>query len=92
MHLVWKPNNGGWRFTIDYKSFNKVIFNEGWQIPNMNEMLVRIGSKKPKCIGVADLIYQIPLHENSRALTAFIGFRDVYEWTLECQEIIFGLR
>ena len=84
VHLVRKPNNGGWRFTIDYRSLNKVISNEGWQIPNMKEMLVRIGAKRPKCFGVADLtqgFYQMPLHENSRAPTAFICFRGVYEWT-----------
>jgi hypothetical protein len=55
VHLVCKPNNGGWRFTIDYRSLNKVISNEGWQIPNMKEMLTRIESKKPCRFGVADL-------------------------------------
>jgi hypothetical protein len=81
VHLVRKPNNGGWRFTIDYRSLNKVIYNEGWQIPNMKEMLVRIGAKRPKSFGFADLtqwFYQMPLHENSRAPTAFICFRGVY--------------
>ena len=29
VHLVRKPNNGGCRFTIDYRSLNKVISNEG---------------------------------------------------------------
>ena len=50
----------------------------------MKEMLTRIGSKKPRRFGVADLtqgFYQMPLHENSRAPTAFICFRGVYEWT-----------
>jgi hypothetical protein len=28
VHLVRKPNNGGWRFTIDYRSLNQVISNE----------------------------------------------------------------
>jgi hypothetical protein len=30
VHLVRKPQNDGWRFTIDYRSLNKVISNEGW--------------------------------------------------------------
>ena len=30
-------------FTIDYRALNKVITNEGWQIPNMKDMLQRIG-------------------------------------------------
>ena len=33
VHLIWKQNNGSWRFTIDYRSLNKIISNEGWQIP-----------------------------------------------------------
>ena len=32
VHLVRKPR-GGWQFTIDYRALNKVITNEGWQIP-----------------------------------------------------------
>jgi len=50
----------------------------------MKEMLTRIGSKKPRRFGVADLtqgFYQMPLHENSGAPTTFICFRGVYEWT-----------
>ena len=82
VHVVRKPNNGDWRFTIDYRSLNKVISNEGWKIPNMKEMLVRIGSKRPKCFGVSDLtqgFYQMSLHENSRTPTVFICFRGVYK-------------
>ena len=36
------------RFIIDYRALNKVITNEGWQIPNMKDMLQGIGSLKPK--------------------------------------------
>ena len=35
VHLV----RSGWRFTIDYRGLNKVVSNEGWQIPNMRDML-----------------------------------------------------
>ena len=50
----------------------------------MKEMLVRIGAKRPKFFGVANItqgFYQMPLHENSRAPSTFICFRGVYEWT-----------
>jgi hypothetical protein len=34
LHLVPKPNKDKqWCFTIDYRNLNKVIPNEGWQIP-----------------------------------------------------------
>ena len=81
--MVRKPS-GGWRFTIDYRALNKVITNEGWQIPNMKDMLQRIGSLKPRVFGVADLtpgFYQMPLHKDCWAATAFISFRGIYEWT-----------
>ena len=80
VHLVCKPS-GGWRFTIDYRALNKVTTNEGWQIPNMKDMLRRIGSLKPRVFGVADLtqgFYQMPLHRNCWAATAFISFRGIY--------------
>jgi len=54
VHLIRKPT-GGWRFTVDYRGLNKVISNEGWQIPNMRDMLMRIGHQRPKCFAVADL-------------------------------------
>ena len=39
---MWK-SSGGWRFTIDYRTLNKVITKEGLQITNMKEMLQSIG-------------------------------------------------
>ena len=33
VHLVWKPKHGGWRFTIDFRSLNKVISNEEGSSP-----------------------------------------------------------
>jgi hypothetical protein len=43
VHLVRKPSNG-WRFTVDFRNLNKVISNKGWKIPNMKEIIERIGS------------------------------------------------
>ena len=83
VHLIRKPT-GDWRFTVDYRGLNKVISNEGWQIPNMRDMLMRIGHQRPKCFAVADLtsgFFQMPLHETCRKYTAFISFRGIYEWT-----------
>ena len=82
-HLVRKPTNG-WRFTVDFRNLNKVISNEGWQIPNMKEMIERIGSVRPARFAIADLtsgFFQMPLDEPCRQYTAFITFRGIYEWT-----------
>ena len=55
VHLVRKPTNGWW-FTIDFRNLNKVISNEGWQIPNMKEMIERIGNQRPARFAIADFI------------------------------------
>jgi len=46
---------------IYYRAINKAITNQGWQIPNMKDMLQRIGSLKPRVLGVAaQRFYQMP--------------------------------
>jgi len=55
-----------------------------WQIPNMSEMLQRIGNLRPKFFGIADLtsgFFQMPITDESMQSTAFITFRGIYEWT-----------
>ena len=81
VHLVRKPSND-WRFTVDFRNLNKVISNEGWQIPNMKEMIERIGSLRPSRFSIADLtsgFFQMPLNETCLPFTAFITFRGIYE-------------
>ena len=82
VHLVQKKPNG-WRF-LDFCNLNKVISNEGWKIPNMKEMIERIGSLRPSQFAIVDLtsgFFQMPLNETCRPFTAFITFRGIYEWT-----------
>ena len=81
VHLVWKLS-GGWRFTIDYRALNKVItkgnhqiINEGWQIPNMKEMLQRIGSLKSK--GSESRTNDTRLLPNA-TLQVMLAFNDVH--------------
>jgi hypothetical protein len=83
VHLVRKPK-GGWRFTVDFRGINRVIDNQGWQLPNIKDMLTRIGARRPKIFGAADLTmgyFQMPLDAQSRRATAFVTFRGIYEWT-----------
>ena len=80
--LVPKPNDK-WRFCVDYKGLNKHTQRERWPIPNIKEMLERIGSKKPKYFIILDLVsgyYQAKISEYSRKWTAFITFWGVFEW------------
>jgi len=73
VHLVRKPTNG-WRFTVDFRNLNKVISNEGWQIPNMNKIIERIGSIRRARFTIADLtsrFFQMPFGEPCRQYAAF---------------------
>ena len=80
--LTPKPN-GKWRFCIDYRNLNNCSESLGWPIPNIAQMIRRIGMSRPKVFGVMDLTsgyHQAPLSESSRKYTAFTTFMGVYEW------------
>ena len=81
--LVPKPN-GKWRLVQDFIRLNKLTSNsESWPIPNIKDMLYRIGAKRPRYFAVLDLTsgyHQMAIAENSRRHTAFITSAGVYEW------------
>jgi hypothetical protein len=81
--VVPKPGDNNWRMVLDYKNLNKLTSSEGWPIPNIRDMIYRIGSNRPKYFVVMDLTsgyHQAPISEDSRKLTAFITQFGVYEW------------
>ena len=81
--LAPKPNDK-WRFCIDYQNLNSCCENEGWNIPNIGQMLQRLGGHRPKLLAVMDLTsgyHQTLLSLASIVLTAFITFMGVFEWT-----------
>ena len=68
---------------IDHRNLNKATKSLGWPLPNIKQMLQRVGLKKPKYFGVADLVsgyHQAPLSQKSQEFTAFITHMGVYEW------------
>jgi len=80
--LTPKPNNK-WRFCVDFRNLNECSESMGWPIPNIEQMLQRIGQAKPCIFGSLDFTsgyHQAPLSEDSRRFTAFITFMGVYEW------------
>ena len=81
--LVPKPNKT-WRLVLDFKSLNKAtIKHYNWPIPNIRDMLNRIGSQKPRFFAVFDLTsgyYQAKISESSRKYTAFLTHSGVYRW------------
>ena len=81
--MVPKPD-GTFRMCVDYRALNDCTADASWSIPNIAEMLRRIGSQKPKIYGIMDLTQgyrQAPLTLTTRAYTAFITFSGVYQFT-----------
>ena len=73
-HLPPKPD-GSYRFTCDFRELNAATKPRNNFIPNIEEMIRRIGYKKPKYFGTLDLTngyWQIALDKESMKYTAFI--------------------
>jgi hypothetical protein len=85
--LTPKPSVNGqkrWRMVIDYRNLNDATALVGWKIPNIKELLLRVGAKKAKYFGVLDLTqgyFQILCAEQCRKWTAFICFRGIFQFT-----------
>ena len=89
--LVIKKNTTKLRFCVDYRELNSVTKGEERVIPNIGEMLQRLGAKRCRFFGVMDLTsgyHQAPLSERSRAYTAFTSAFGKYEWT----RVVMGLK
>jgi transposase InsO family protein len=57
---------------------------EGWRVPDIKQMLQRLGQQKSRYFAVMDLTsgyHQAPLCKESWKYTAFITYMGVYEWT-----------
>ena len=81
--LLTPKADGTWRFCVDFRSLNAVTKSMGWPIPNIAQLLQRIGDKKPLWFAVLDLTsgyHQAPLSERSVPLTAFMCSEGLFEW------------
>jgi len=77
------PPRQGWRMTVDMRAANEACEGEDWPIPNIPQMMQRIGSQKPKVFCVLDFtegFFQAPLSAMSRLITAFICFMGIFQW------------
>lgn len=80
--LVPKPD-GKWRFCIDYRLLNSCIKGSSWPLPHIQNMLQRIGQKRPCRFASFDMTqgyFQGLISESSKEMTAFISYLGIYEW------------
>ena len=85
------PGKDKYRFCIDYRNLNNATEPIYWPLPVINNMLRRLGTRRPICFATMDMTsgyHQIPVHENSRRFTAFITFLGVFQWLC----VPFGLK
>ena len=69
---------------MDWKGLNQESLMNGWPLPNIKDIIHRLGDKKAHYFAVIDLTqgyWQIPIHEDSQHLTAFRTAEGLYEWT-----------
>ena len=79
--LVRKPD-GTMRFCIDYRKLNKSVAIDRFPIPLIAETLDALhGTQFFSTLDLRSGFWQIPLDKSSRAKTAFITHRGLYEWT-----------
>ena len=82
--LVAKKGTKKLRFCIDFRAVNDATTTvSGWPIPNIGDMLKRLGAQRPKFFGVMDLtagFHQAPLSESARRWTAFTTAFGMFKW------------
>jgi hypothetical protein len=93
--LVRKPDSR-WRFCVDYRNINAITkLTSGHPLPNIKEMLHRLGEHKARYYATIDLTsgyFQTPVAETARRFTAFITFMCIFEfpWGLKAQHLTFN--
>ena len=78
------PKPGGFRFCIDFRNLNDATASASWPIPNIQQMIIRIGAHRASIFGIMDLTlgyHQAPISLGTRIFTAFITFAGIFQFT-----------
>uniref|UniRef100_A0A669FAM3 Reverse transcriptase domain-containing protein n=1 Tax=Oreochromis niloticus TaxID=8128 RepID=A0A669FAM3_ORENI len=71
--VVTGRKTGGIRLCADLREPNKAVITDCYPLPHVDELFASLqGAKMFSTIDLANAYYQLPLHEDSRDLTAFI--------------------
>ena len=72
--------DGKLRLCIDFRNLNTHVMNDLYPLPDMNNILHNLGNGKIfSCLNLKQGFHQIPLTEDSKALTAFVIPEGLYE-------------
>lgn len=79
---VQKPN-GKWRFTVDYRKINELSPKMPGQLPDVEDINLRIRQNSPRwlaSIDLTDMFFGIPLHPDSQEFTTFTWQNKQYKF------------
>lgn len=82
-HLVPKPKGepGATRFVIDYRACNARSKKDAHPLPTVNSILYNMGQARYiSCCDLMNGYWQLPLHPDSVATSAFVTPWGLYEW------------
>ncbi|KAE9332380.1 hypothetical protein PR003_g14547 [Phytophthora rubi] len=78
--MIRKPD-GGIRFCIDYRRLNAVTVKDCYPMPLIDDILDVLGDARLfSTMDIASGYWNVPMHENSVAETAFTCKYGLYEW------------
>lgn len=86
--IVTQKKSGDIRMCVDLREPNKLIVVDGYPIPHIEELFSQLrGAVMFSTIDLANAYHQVPLHEESRDLTAFI----TQDGLLRSKRVCYGL-
>ena len=87
--VMVQKKDGSLRFCIDYRNLNSVTKPDVFPLPHIVDLLDQLGqSRYFSTLHLASGYWQIPMHPNTRARTAFITHQGLYQFRV----MAFGLR
>lgn len=79
--VVTAKKTGGIRMCADLREPNKAVVTDSYPLPHIDELLANLrGAKVFSTIDLANAYYQLPLHEDSRDITAFITHEGLFRF------------
>ncbi len=79
--VVVQKKSGGIRMCVDLREANKAVITDSYPLPHIDELLSKLcGATVFSTIDLESAYFQLPLHKESRDLTAFITHEGLFRF------------